>query len=284
MSIWGFPLKDSTTGWECRFKSDVPLFVRLFWPKSRELRWKWKKILVRLDELSQTRPGLKSAKAQWSIREADLSGYMPYEPVMDIDLRLASPEVVNAELQRRIDQQAGRIGELRKLVAPWGISLDGEIASIDELSLWFSAYLHLFTKKEFLAHVRDNKDPHCDPYQHRAPVVWYSIALDISLYMMSMLQSTCPSVRWGVSKQKPDWTPLYNRPVLYYATTNNADADFESHLWALMPLLSHDYWTRKTSLYLRHEYKKSLTACQRLIKKEKAKSNAQIGPISFDRS
>lgn len=202
------------------------------------------------------------------MQEPDLTGYKLYEPVMDIDLRQASSEVVNAELQRRIDQQASRIEELRMLVTPWGIDLDRGIASLDALNLWFATYLHLFTKREFLAHVRENKDPHCDPYHHRTTVVWYSIALDISLYMMSMLQAACPSVHWGVSKQNLKWAPLYNRPVLIYTANTEPYADYEgSLLWQLMSLLGENYITRDLLSSFSREYKKTLAACQRQVKK-----------------
>ncbi|MBU0500600.1 MAG: hypothetical protein KJ675_07205 [Gammaproteobacteria bacterium] len=287
MSIWDDDPKNIIGGWEYLYEHEG-LWARIRGRGPYSLRSKWKEIRVRLDELCQTMPKLKQAKAQWSVREADLCGYRPYEPVMDIDLRLASPEVIGAELQRRIDQQGSRIEELCNLVAPWGIDLDGGIASLDALNLWFSAYLRLFTKKEFLAHVRENKAPHCNPYNHRAPVVWYSISMDISLYMMSMLQRACPCAHWGISKTKQEHVlfydrlvqPLYNRPVLILTSSNDAYADFEQDLWFVMRLLNGNNVTRSYLFWLSREYKKKVTACQRLAKKKSKKTKANASNVA----
>lgn len=271
MSIWDDPPESYVGGWEGHFyfPEATNFFGKLFgkvlgkpsWSEVREA------IKPKLLELCQKKVSINVAKARWSQQETDLGGYTPYVPVMDIDLGEASHEVAECELNRRIEQQDARIKELQKLVLPWGILLDGDGASIDALELWFTTYVQFFTKQEALAHIKENKVATCNPYYHRVPLVWYSIALDISLYLSAMLQSACPNVYWTVNKvKKPGDDMRYNRPVLKYTASSDAYFFYEGDIWDLLRLYNKWYAPSFHS-WLNRAYKKNLTTCYRLAKK-----------------
>lgn len=275
MSIWDYPPEYYVGGWDGHYSKDNFSFFRKFIFDSSVLE-KQRAINIKVIELCQKKASINAAKAQWSVREVNLGSYIPYVPIVDIDLRKASHEVAENELNRRIEQQDARIRELQKLVLPWGIVLEDDILTIDALELWFTKYIRFFTKQESLAHISANKVSTCDPFHHRMPIVWYSIALDISLYLSSMLKKDCPSVYWAVNKTNKEGDDVwYNRPVLKCTPSSDTYFFYEVHIWDLTRLLADNnvlayYW-------LSREYKKSLTTCQRLIKKAVRLSNSTTG-------
>jgi hypothetical protein len=263
MSIWDNSPKEILGGWEARYR-DKSLMERLLSPGWK--RKKNKKIKQKLDELCEKKPAIKQARERWKQSTINLEGYVAYRPVRDIDLREAQHDIVMAELEQRIQQHEQRILSLSDLIAPWGIQLDGDPITLDALQLWFCKYLYLFTKKEFLAYAKIADST--NPYYHRAAPEWYSIGMDISLYMMAMLQKEVAQVRWGVSRAN-NQNEFYNRPVLICSENKTYHADFEPLIWGLMTLLRDSYIPNRFFDDFRREYKKVRRGCRRVLKKSK---------------
>jgi hypothetical protein len=263
MSIWDYSPKEILGGWEARYR-DKSLKERLLTPGWK--RKKDRKIKQKLEELCEKKATIKQASKIWKQSAVSLQGYVPYKPVRDIDLREATQETIEAELNRRIQQQDQRIRALSELVAPWGIELDGDLLTLDALQLWFCKYLYLFTKDEFLAYVKVADST--NPYYHRAAPEWCSIGLDISLHMMAMLQKEIPQARWGISRIN-NQNQFYNRPVLICSENSAYHTDFEPYIWGLMTLLRDYYIPNRFFDDFRKEYKKVCNGWRRVLKKEK---------------
>jgi hypothetical protein len=262
MSIWDRSPQEILGGWEARYPAKS-LMDRLLTPQKKSK--KNRKIKEKLDQLSNKIASIKQAEAQWTQESLDLKNYTPYSPVQDIDLREAPQHVIQAELVQRQEQQRQRIGYLSELVAPWGIKLDDNLITLDALELWFSKYLHLFSKKEFLEYI-GGADSN-NPYYHCAAPIWYSIGTDISLYMMAMLQNELSGTRWGISdRNKQD--EFFNRPVILCSDNSTYHADFEPLIWNLMQLMSDHYIPNRFFDSFSTEYKKVRTGCRKIIKAE----------------
>ncbi|WP_287600793.1 hypothetical protein [Thiothrix sp.] len=261
MSIWDYPPEYYVGGWDGNFPEGGSIFKKFVWDSS--VSKKQKAINAKMLELCQKKESINIAKTHWILQNVNLNEYNHYVPVMDIDLKDASHEVAESELNRRIKQQDSRIKELQKLVLPWGIMLDNDPVTIDALELWFTKYIHFFTKQEALVHIKENKVATCNPYYHRLPIVWYSIALDISLYLSAMLRKKFPNVYWAVNKVRKEGDDLwYNRPVLKCTLSSDVYFFYEGHIWDLIRLLSDNYVL--DFYWLSREYKKNLTTCQRM--------------------
>ncbi len=261
-SIWGIGPDSLTGGREAFFRPAYPRYRFLdIWARNRK---RHQKIAEKLAELSEKKPAIAKAQAYWQKETADLSDYCPYRPVEDIDLVDANnPKLVDAELKQRKAQQAKRIQELEKLVSPWGIALDYSLMSLDALELWFSKYVQIFTKQSFLEHLRQVGEDKGE--FHLAHPVWYSIALDISFYMFSMLQRDLPNISWGVGRGNR--IALFCSDDFKKSIKLEEDIQYEELLWLMMITLKNNRIPNRFFDDLSREYKKTRKRCKKALKK-----------------
>jgi hypothetical protein len=258
-SIWGIGPDALTGGRNAYFRPDpINAFLDAIVPfRLTSKKQKHKFIAEKLIELCDEKPTIKRARKQWDKAQIKLDDYCPYRPVEDVALYDASPKQIEVEMQQRIKEQPLRIKELQRLVAPWGIELDYNLNTLDALELWFCTYLHLFTKREFLDHLKiAGKDK---GKFHLAPPIWYSIVLDISLYIFAMLKKDLPDIGWGVGRG--------NRISLLCSDNPEDGIEFESELWLNMITLHHHHIPNRFFDDLRRHYKKAAKRCQNHLNK-----------------
>lgn len=121
--------------------------------------------------------------------------YTVFDPEIDKPAGELSAAEARAHYQLVMDSKEQRIGELRRLSADIGVTLDGTDASLQRLNDWFVANVE--------------RDPD-RPNQARGR--WLSIAHDLSIYIAELIREKHPHIDWRLEKSKRDLS--YQRPVL----------------------------------------------------------------------